>query len=421
MTPPPTADPDLIVSGRPASTHLRDVRTISRRMVGHFVENVVPCGTLPGDALAGDVTAVTRACLELTMRMLDGHEIGENIDEVAAAAAGWAREGIPIDTIQHAIHEGFKLSFDLIQSQASAQDYESLINVARRFMEILDAITVAVSAAYVRELRAVVGEHHTAVHTLTSALLAGNTTSTMVRECGIPIAASYHVLALAVPQHPDEHNPALDGGVVARRKLRRVQAELATWVGEAALSLLSVDGGTVLIPTDACADEALDDLVARLSGAAQVPVRAAVVAAEPDRVPQAADQAHELLDMVQRMHSEPGLYRFTDLALEYQLTRPGPAREYLGGLLDPLEEYPELLETLRVHISTNLNRQRTARLLHVHTNTVDYRLKRIGHLIGFDPTNPSGLWYLRSALVARTHRTAEPAAGPDGARVRRRA
>ncbi|MBF6309317.1 hypothetical protein IU462_31180 [Nocardia farcinica] len=78
------------------------------------------------------------------MRMLDGHEIGETIDLGAAAAAGWAREGIPIDTIQHAIHEGFKLSFDLIQSQASAHDYESLINVARRLMEILDALTLAV-------------------------------------------------------------------------------------------------------------------------------------------------------------------------------------------------------------------------------------------------------------------------------------
>ncbi|WP_280381795.1 helix-turn-helix domain-containing protein, partial [Nocardia wallacei] len=49
-------------------------------------------------------------------------------------------------------------------------------------------------------------------------------------------------------------------------------------------------------------------------------------------------------------------------------------------------------------------RQRTARLLHVHTNTVDYRLKRIGQLTGFDPTQASGLWYLRSALVARTYR-----------------
>ncbi|WP_174189768.1 PucR family transcriptional regulator, partial [Nocardia barduliensis] len=83
---------------------------------------------------------------------------------------------------------------------------------------------------------------------------------------------------------------------------------------------------------------------------------------------------------------------------------PGPAREHLGSLLDPLDEHPELLETLQVHIAHNLNRGRTARLLHVHTNTVDYRLKRIAQLTGFDPTMASGLWHLRSALVARTYR-----------------
>ncbi|RDI42463.1 PucR family transcriptional regulator, partial [Nocardia mexicana] len=74
-----------------------------------------------------------------------------------------------------------------------------------------------------------------------------------------------------------------------------------------------------------------------------------------------------------------------------------------GSLLDPLDHHPELLDTLQTHIAHNLNRQRTARLLHVHTNTVDYRLKRIGQLTGFDPTQASGLWYLRSALVARSY------------------
>ncbi|MGV9611002.1 PucR family transcriptional regulator [Nocardia xishanensis] len=409
MTAPNMADPDLIVSGRPVSTHLKDTRTLSQRMVGHFVKNVVPCGTLPGEALSGDVTAVTKVCLELAVQMLDGNEGGEDIERVGAAAAGWAREGIPIDTIQHAIHEGFKLGFDLILANATTQDHESLVNVARRFMDILDTIITTVSVAYVRELRAVVSEHHTAVHTLTSALLGGNSTSTMARECGIQIAESYHVLALAVPPHRDEKNPALDGKVVARRKLRRLQAELATRCGDSALSLLSVDGGTILIPTTTLADAELDELVIHLSRAAQVPVRASAVEATPERIPQAADQAHELLDMVHRMNSAPGLYRFNDLALEYQLTRPGPARDFLGSLLDPLDDYPELLETLQMHIGTNLNRQRTARLLHVHTNTVDYRLKRIGQLIAFDPTQASGLWYLRSALVARAHRTGDPA------------
>jgi len=130
------------------------------------------------------------------------------------------------------------------------------------------------------------------------------------------------------------------------------------------------------------------------------PVRAHAVSKE---IVELQTQVQQLLDMVQRLRSTPGLYRFDDLALEYQLTRPGPGREYLGSLLDPLDEHAELLETLQTHIAHNLNRQRTARLLHVHTNTVDYRLKRIGQLTGFDPTKASGLWYLRSALVARTY------------------
>ncbi|BDT86811.1 PucR family transcriptional regulator [Nocardia cyriacigeorgica] len=395
----------LTVSGQPMSAPLQDVRSLSRQMVGHFVENVVPCGTLPGDAIYGDVTTITRVCLELAVSMLDGRDIPEKTRRLENAAAGWAREGVPIDTIHHAIHEGFKLGFDLVVSNASVTDYSNLVDGAKLVVEMLDRMTSAISMAYVRELRAVVSEHHTAVHTLTSALLGGHSTSTMARECGIEIAESYTVLAMAIPAHPDEADATLDGKVVARRKLRRVQAELATRCGERALSLLSVDGGTILIPSSTFSDDELDELVAQLSRAAQVPITAAVVESPTDKIPGAADQAHELLDMVQRLRCVRGLYRFDDMALEYQLTRPGPGREYLGSLLDPLDDHPELLETLQRHISNNLNRQRTARVMHIHTNTIDYRLKRIAQLTGFDPTQPSGLWYLRSALVARTYRS----------------
>lgn len=374
-------------------------------MVGHFVANVAPCGTLPGDAISGDVTTITRICLEFAVGMLDGRDVPSQLQRLQDAASAWAREGVPIDTIHHSIAEGFKMGLDLVVSSASGKDFDSLVGGVKVVMELLDTITAQISMAYVRELRGVVSEHHTAVHTLTSALLGGHSTSTMARECGITIAETYAVFALAIPQHREEANPALDSKVVARRKLRRVQAELAKRCGDSALSLLSVDGGTVLIPAETFDREGLTALVAQLSQAAQVGITAAMVETTTTGVPDAADQAHELLDMVQRLEVTSGLYRFDELALEYQLTRPGPGREFLGSLLDPLDQYPELLETLQRHIANNLNRQRTARVLHVHTNTVDYRLKRIGQLTGFDPTQPSGLWYLRSALVARSYRS----------------
>ncbi|MFD4354422.1 PucR family transcriptional regulator [Nocardia sp. NPDC058518] len=397
--------PSLTVSGKPMSLPLKDVRALSRQMVGHFVATVAPCGTLPGDAISGDITTITRICLEFAVGMLDGRDIPSKLQRLQDAAGAWAREGVPIDTIHHSISEGFKIGLDLVVSSASGKDFDNLIDGVKVVMELLDTITAQVSLAYVRELRGVVSEHHTAVHTLTSALLGGHSTSTMARECGITIAETYAVFALAIPQHREEANPALDSKVVARRKLRRVQAELAKRCGDSALSLLSVDGGTVLIPADTFDREGLTALVAQLSQAAQVGITAAMVETSTTGVPDAADQAHELLDMVQRLEVTSGLYRFDELALEYQLTRPGPGREFLGSLLDPLDQYPELLETLQRHIANNLNRQRTARVLHVHTNTVDYRLKRIGQLTGFDPTQPSGLWYLRSALVARSYRS----------------
>ncbi|BDT87534.1 PucR family transcriptional regulator [Nocardia cyriacigeorgica] len=399
-----SAEPFLTSSGRPVSTPLKDVRTISRQMVGHFIENVVPCATLPGEALDGDITTVTRVCLELTNSMLDGRDLRGRTERVQDAAADWAREGIPIDTIHHAIHEGFKLGFDLILENGTIHDFDTAVGVARRLMDAQDMINSAVSVAYVRELRSVVSEHHTAVHTLTSALLGGQSTSTMARECGIEVADRYHVVALELPPHPEEQVSALDEKVVARRKLRRVQAELANRCAGKVLSLLSVDGGTLLLPATEFTDADLDALIENLSRAGQVPIRAVAMTATPAQVPAVAEQVHELVDIVHLLGGASKVYRPHELAFEYQLTRPGPARDYLSSVLDSLEAHPELLTTLEVHMATNMQRSRSARRLFVHTNTVDYRLKRIGQITGFDPNDVTGLCYLRAALLIRAHR-----------------
>ncbi len=383
------------VSGNRMPIPTAGMQRVSRQEVGRSIDNVVTCAMLPGDD-------VTRTCLELSAGMLDGKDIPAQTGRLADAATEWAREGVPIDTVLHSIHAGLKLGMDLIFSNVQMEDHATLVEGVKLVVEMLDIMSTTVARAYVREHKTAVSEHHTAVHTLTSALLGGYTTAAMVRADGVGIAEEYSVLAVDVPKHPDEQHPMLDGRVVARRKLRRLQAELATRCGEHALALLSVDGGTILIPTATLSDESLDELLAQLSAAARVPVTAAVVTASATGVPGAADRAHELLDMVRRLRCAPALYRFADTALEYQLTRPGPGRETLGSLLDPLDDHPDLLRTLRSYISNNLNRQRTARSLQIHTNTVDYRLKRISQLTELDPTTTAGVWQLRSALIART-------------------
>ncbi|MGW6728471.1 PucR family transcriptional regulator [Nocardia sp. NPDC055029] len=390
----------------PISRPMRDLRTRPGRLVGHVADDAAAHRPRPGDATAGENAAVTRICVDIAGGILDGHDVAEKTDQLAVAAAGWAHDGIPVDTVLHAVHESLRRRMEFAAVPEATGS--SLLDGFRQAVAASDLMCTTVSRAYVRQHREVASEHHAAVHTLASALLAGQPTTTMARECGIAVADAYSVLALWIQAHPDEHDSRVDGAVVARRRLRRVQAALAQRCGERALALLSVDGGTLLIPANLLADKELDTLVESLSRGARVDITAALMPAATDEIPAAAERAHELLDMVERLDCPPGLYRFADLALEYQLTRPGPGRAELGELLRPLDNHPELYETLRVHIANNMNRQRTARLLHIHTNTVDYRIRRVAHLTGLDPTQGSGLWQLRSAMIARSFHTNPP-------------
>ncbi|MBH0777780.1 PucR family transcriptional regulator [Nocardia bovistercoris] len=390
-----------MASGQPFTSPLRDVRTVSRKMVGHLADNVLPCRPAPGQRLNGEVATVTRLCLDVAVRMLDGEDVPETITRLEGVVEQWARQGIALDVIQRSVYETFRIGADLLHSGATPADFESVRDSARRQLDILELITTTITRAYIRELRSVVGEHHTAAHTLTTALLSGHTDSGVARRCGIDIAERYHVVAVAIAPHDEERTPGLAADIAARRKLRRVQSELAARCGGAALALLGVTGGTVLVPTRAFGDDDLDDLIESLSTAAGAPVTAATMSAPPESIPDTAREVHDMLDTARTMQFRRGLYRLSDIAIHHQMTRPGRALDHLREVLDPVAEHPELMQTLTCHLANNLNRRSTARALDVHPNTVDYRLKRIGQLTDCDPTRLDGLIYLHSALIAR--------------------
>ncbi|WP_280421162.1 PucR family transcriptional regulator [Nocardia carnea] len=386
-----------------------DVHRLAREVVAGLARSGTLGPTVPDTVLRGEVTAVVRVCLRWLIQRLRGECPPPRLDRLRSAAGGWARNGVAIGTVLHAAHHGLKAGLDLLIPRAGQVPGTDIATVITASVELLALITSTVSKTYVRELKSAAAEHHTEVHTVTSALLGGHTATAMTRDASVPIAERYFVLALAVPAHPDEHDPRLDRQVVARRKLRRLQSALATRLDRQALPLLSVDGGTILVPADSCTDAEIDDLVDNLSAATYVDITATVVIAAAADVPDATRQAHELLDIVEQLGLAARVHRFTELALEYQLTRPGAGRTRLGRLLDPLDDHPELLQTLQIYIDTNRNRTRAARQLNVHPNTVDYRMQRIGDLTGLDPTNARTWWYLYSALIARRSRAASSA------------
>ncbi|WP_280480297.1 PucR family transcriptional regulator [Nocardia cyriacigeorgica] len=395
-------DTVLEIGGQPASVPLQNTDRVASRMVDYFATCVAPCRTLPGEQMRGDVTEVTRYCLALAAEMLDRRTVPDDdaFTEVRSAAAQWAREGVPLGTILRAYHEGVRIAFGLVTARAAATDVEEVLAATDLILELLEAISAAVADAYVQEQQLVAREHQTASQTLDSALLSGRSHAALALQSGIPVAERYQVVALFIPPHPDERNLRVDTRVAARRKLRRVQSELAVIFESTALALLSPQGGTLLIPLDGDA-ELTDDVLVRLSAAAEVPVTAAMVTATTGEVPEAADQAHELLGLVRAGERPPGLYQMTDLAVEYQLTRGGPATRRIATILEPLDDHPELFATMRAYLRNDMNRQLTARQLYVHPNTVDYRLRRIAQLTTIDLATSAGISQASIALLAR--------------------
>ncbi|MCX4097127.1 helix-turn-helix domain-containing protein [Nocardia sp. alder85J] len=423
---------------------------------------------LLGDRTRGrtraDLTLVVNLCATELARALAGEApvSADALAQIETVAARWAQLDRPVEPLQHAVHAGAGTAF---RHLAPALTWSSVRTVRANGLVLIDIIrtmSTAVSRGYVREIRALAAEQRAVVQTLTARLIAGNATRADTPD-DLDLADSYRVLAVALGPHPDEHDRRLDARVVARRKLRRVQAELAATGHAGVLAQLSVDGGTLLLPlpgrtgglpdpgnhapepndraTDppgtadpirdtahrihgmadrvpGTADRApgtageTDTLVARLERAAGAPITVAAVDTDRDDIPHAVEFAHELLDLAVRLDRGPGLYRFEDLACEYQLGRPGTANEKIRSVLAPLQTEPELERMLWEFLAAG-GRAATAQRLGVPVGVLRRRLARVTELTGLDPSRATDLWYLRSSMIARAIHRSGPGDDPD--------
>lgn len=353
---------------------------------------------------------LAQSCREIVTAVLDGKNSVLAAEQLREIATRWAREGVPIEFVQRSVHAELRAgwaaehSAEINSRAADPGSAKRLMTRAATTMSAVELISSAITVAYVREVQSPDSGQSSAAGRLASALLAGLATATLSREFGLEVADSYWVLALAITPPARDSHPTLTIDTSEPRSPGLIEIALRKLCEDTTLSELSHAGGTVLIPTTEAQTRDLAQLVTQLAVAIGAPITAVAMTAVAQDLPTAADQAHQLLEMACRLGFGPKVYQFDDLILEFQITRPGPGREFLSSILDALDTHPHLLDTLRLHVANNLNRQRTARLLHVHTNTVDHRLKRIAQMTGFDPTQATGLSYLRSALLARTYR-----------------
>ncbi|MEV5651037.1 helix-turn-helix domain-containing protein [Nocardia sp. NPDC052254] len=343
-------------------------------------------------------SAIKRTGFEITAgmligRVLDGRILPAQCRQLLVLTARSAGAGLTVESVGQAVTRAVERAVRGIENDPLAEGVRRARdgwNLDGLRQDLVTAATAAVAQARSDE-----SARATPVRSLAELLAASRAADEE------PRVESYTVLAVSLPPHRDEllAETAEDA---ARLKVARLRQELDERCDGRVVATLTEHGGTIIVETGAQPEPPYGDLVAALSGAADVPVTATLINAVGADITNATDRAHELLDVIQRMGYGPGLHLFDDLALEYQLTRPGPGLDRLKTVLEPLEDHPRLLKTLVIHIAANLSRQHTASVMKVHRNTIDYRLRRIQELTGYDPSRPPGIWYLQAALIIRS-------------------
>ncbi|MFJ5552745.1 PucR family transcriptional regulator [Streptomyces sp. NPDC093225] len=424
MTAPKAAEPDAGPQFGGIPVHKRLLAAapaLAPAVTARLVEMLPAYGALPSEQLRGEVTKEVDRGIRAFIRVLRHGELPEEAElaRISESSARRADEGVPLEAVVGAYHYGAEECAARVLATAEPGDLPDVLLVQHRLLGYLRLVSCAVAAGYVQERQTALGDEQVARQALLSRLLEGGNPQAAADRAGIRLPASYVVLSMAVGPHPDELLPGVNHSVAARRKIRRLRNELQRQTPGVPLSVLSGDGGLVLIPYGTPAGdfgaadrERLTRVVEQLGLICGAELQVAAATAAPEGVAEAARLVGEVRRVAEASGRGPGLYLLDDVLLEYQLSRPSPARDGLAALLGPLTGRPELLDTLRTFLACGLDRRRAAARLQVHPNTVDYRLRKATELTGLDAARGADLLTLHAALAAHDAvRRAEPETG----------
>ncbi|MGX1806063.1 PucR family transcriptional regulator [Nocardia sp. NPDC055321] len=359
---------------------------------GHFEEIVVP------NVYAGGLGF---------LRALDEqrrYRVDEVRDFITPIVETLAEERLPLEAILTGLHGAVRRVWNETLALTEPEDLADLAAFSNHLLELLMNITTLVTSTYTAMEESVYGLERDARRGLAVALLRGAPAGELAARADHTLAEHYDVLAVTVAGSSVPGSAALAENAVARRRARIVQQVLDEIAGTTALNTFDGTSGIALLPrtlgTGPRAEYAR--AIGKLSGCLGAAIHIGECSAVPRAaIPEKATQATELAQLAEGLGRPPGVYRLDDLLLEYQLTRPGEARDRLAQRIIPILDQPHLLEAVKVHITHGADRKAAAALLHVHPNTLSYRLRRVTEITGIDPSDPHGSRLIAAALMVQ--------------------
>jgi PucR C-terminal helix-turn-helix domain len=365
-----------------------DTADVARRMVEMLLEEIAAYRRLPAAAIEGEVRQVAQQNVELFLDSLvqDRSLTEEELQPFRESARRRAAEGLPLEDLLAAYRLGGRLGWEALIEAATPEERVALLPTVSRLMEQVDRVSDAVTETYHEWSSHIASEEERRARDLLGALLNeipfDEEMLSLAERRSVRLADEYVPFALALEnaathQHLRYAADLRNAGVLAVTEREKVVGLLGEAESDGALRL-DHRGAVYALgePTpraelrSALADlGTLVDVAMRDGGAGRVDLE---------------DHLPELL-----LASSPRL-----------------AERVRRRVLAPIEAYSErrradLLETLETFVACDLDRRRAAERLHVHPNTLDYRLRRVEELTDLRLSSASDLLLICLALRQR--------------------
>jgi hypothetical protein len=359
---------------------------VADRMVATFRSQISGYQRLPEPVVLGQIAAIARRNVELFFRsILEGQEPSDaDLHPFRESAKDRAAEGMPLEDLLHAYRLGGRIGWQAVVAAAREEERPALLTGAERLMDYVDSVSAAVAQSYLDERQHLVSEEERRLRDLFDAIVGGAPLRPGLRELaetmGFPLSEAYRPFAETVPGAA-----AYEHGQMAAALRRR-----------GVLALTEGDRVSGLAPPELDGSLAIDG--------------ALVAIADPTPRAELGDALEEvrlLVDLGRRL-GRTGELRPEEHVSELLLARsPRLASMLRERALGALERHSprrgsDLLDTLEIFLACQLDRRKAAERLHVHPNTLDYRLRRAEELTGLRLSRPEDLMLVALALKQRT-------------------
>lgn len=387
---------------------------LGERLVASYLREIVDYTALDEATLRGDVrpTAVRNV-----RALLDAVRSGEpatedSLEELRRSAVRRLHQGVSLQALLHAYRLWGQVVWAEVRRVAEPGQpatHDAALDIAGRVMAYVDQVSIAVAQAYLDEATGVRSDDEAMRRDLLEALLSGRQIDARMRRRAAAAHLDldgHYAVALARVLEPGHTERAMlrDALAGAREHLHASGASVLAGIRE--------DEVVIMYPLPEPAD--YRSAVRQATGWAQhSPGFAIGVGRRHQGVRGIAASYAEAEEAVR--HGPPAAHHavtFSDVLLDHLIRSSPHADALLDETIRPLQAYDrarnaDLLGTLRTYYERRFSLARSAADLHVHPNTVEYRLRRIHQLTDRDPHDPDDLLLLLLGLKAASSLAAD--------------